>query len=88
MKCDSVGSLFDGLIQESSNERLNEVTKNIRSSENNGNKSLPNIKGSMPTRDINQSLDERSDNSVMLPTRKPAKMVKTTKKESKRKYVL
>ena len=88
MKCDSVGSLFDGLIQESSNERVNEVTKNIRSSENNGNKSLTNIKGSMPTRDINQSLDERSDNRVMLPTRKPAKMVKTTKKESKRKYVL
>lgn len=39
-----------------------EVTKKIRSSKNIENKSLTEMKESMPTQDINKSLDERSDN--------------------------
>lgn len=43
-------------------DRTDEVTKKIRSSKNIENKSLTDIKESMPTQDINKSLDERSDN--------------------------
>ena len=68
MKRDSGESLPVGeigsLMQKRSNDRTNKVTKNIRSSENNGDKSSINIKGSMSARDKNKSLDERSDNSV------------------------
>ena len=91
MKCDSEDSLFDSetasLIQKRSHEQLNEVSKNIRSSENNRNKSLTNIKGSMPTRDINKSLIERSDNSVNITNKETGENGQSNQKGLEKKYV-